>query len=84
MVNRKLGTVVHPLLNSSEVAFKGNFRPVKLAPKNPLISEEAMLCAQLFTNTTGVTLQQVISETLLYWWDNEGSYTVSAMEQKIN
>jgi hypothetical protein len=58
-----------------------NTKPVTLTATSPLISEEAMSCVQLFANATGLPLDCVITEALLFWWDTNAGETVSQLER---
>ncbi|HET9099030.1 MAG TPA: hypothetical protein VFN62_01450 [Acidobacteriaceae bacterium] len=54
---------------------------MKLANTNPLISDEAMMCVQSFADATGLPLDCVVTEALLYWWDTNAGDIVSQLER---
>lgn len=58
-----------------------NTKPMKLTTMNPLISEEAMACVQKFADATGLPLDCVVTEALLYWWDTNAGDVVSQLER---
>lgn len=76
-----LGSVSHPFENDLESNRTRNVKPVTLTVTSPLISEEAMSCVQLFANVTGLPLDCIITEALLYWWDTSAGSTVSQLER---
>jgi hypothetical protein len=84
MAGNTLGSIVHPEINNPEVAFQGNFKPVKLPTTGPELSEQARLCVQSFANATGVPADRVASEAILHWWDNHGGFVVQEMQRKAD
>ena len=45
-------------------------------PRLIVLSDEARHFAELFSNTTGVPIDQAVSEAVLCWWDTLGAMTV--------
>lgn len=78
---KNLGSPVPPFLNSSENSRTRNLRPIQLTTTNPLISDEAMTCVQSFADATGLPLDCVVTEALLYWWDTNAGDVVSQLER---
>ncbi len=76
-----LGSPSHPYLNDPENARTRNVKPVTLTTTSPLICDEAMICVQSFANATGLPLDCVVSEAILYWWDTNGGDFVSQLER---
>ena len=81
MPAKALGSPLHPYLNDPENAQTRNVKPVTLTTTSPLICDEAMTCVQLFANATGLPLDCVVSEAILYWWDTNGGDFVSQLER---
>lgn len=81
MATKNLGSPVPPCINESEYHRTRKLKPVKLANTNPLISDEAMTCVQSFADATGLPLDCVVTEALLYWWDTNAGGVVSQLER---
>jgi hypothetical protein len=81
MTVKTLGSPVQPFMNGPENTRTRNMKPVKLTTTNPLISDEAMACVQTFADATGLPLDCVVSEALLYWWDTNAGDVVSQLER---
>lgn len=56
-------------------------KPAQFTTTNPLISDEAMMCVQSFADATGLPLECVVTEALLYWWDTNAEGVVSQLER---
>ena len=80
MAAKNLGSPVPPFINPSENSRTRNLKPVQLTNSNPLISDEAMTCVQSFADATGLPLDCVVTEALLYWWDTNAGGIVSQLE----
>ena len=78
---KALGSDVPPFMNEPENHRTRNLRPVQLTTTNPLISDEAMMCVQSFADATGLPLDCVVTEALLYWWDTNAGDVVSQLER---
>lgn len=81
MTVKTLGSLVQPFINDPENTRTRNMKPVKLTTTNALISDEAMTCVQIFADTTGLPLDCIVSEALLYWWDTNAGDVVSQLER---
>ncbi|HTU51449.1 MAG TPA: hypothetical protein VMF56_12685 [Acidobacteriaceae bacterium] len=81
MAAKNLGSHVEPLMDQPEYPRLRNLKPVKLTQTNPLISDEAMACVQRFADATGLSLECVVTEALLYWWDTNAGDVVSQLER---
>jgi hypothetical protein len=81
MAIKNLGSPVPSFINPSESSRTKNLKPVQLTNTNPLISDEAMTCVQSFADATGLPLDCVVTEALLYWWDTNARDVVSQMER---
>ncbi len=75
------GSLAQPFMNDPESSRTRNLKPVELTTTNALISTEAMTCVQIFADMTGLPLECVVSEALLYWWDTNAGDIVSQMER---
>ncbi len=81
MAEKNLGSSVPPFMNPPENARTRNLKPVQPTNSNPLISDEAMICVQTFADATGLPLDCVVTEALLYWWDTNAGGIVSQLER---
>ena len=81
MATKNLGSPVRPLAYEVENTRTRNLKPVQLTDTSPLISEEAMTCVQSFADATGLPLDCVVTEALLYWWDTNAGGIVSQLER---
>jgi hypothetical protein len=81
MATKTLGSPVPPFINEAASGRARNLRPVQLTNTNPLISDEAMTCVQSFADATGLPLDCVVTEALLYWWDTNAGDVVSQLER---
>jgi hypothetical protein len=81
MATKTLGSHAQPLMDQPEYARLRNLKPVKFTNTNPLISDEAMACVQSFADATGLSLDCVVTEALLYWWDTNAGDIVSQLER---
>jgi hypothetical protein len=81
MATKNLGSPVQPFAYELENTRTRNLRPVQLTDTNPLISEEAMTCVQSFADATGLPLDCIVTEALLYWWDTNAGDVVSQLER---
>lgn len=81
MAAKTLGSHAKPLLNQPEYPRLRHVKPVQLTHTNPLISDEAMACVQSFADATGLSLDCVVTEALLYWWDTNAGDVVSQLER---
>ena len=81
MTVKNLGSLVQPSMNDPENARTRNMKPVQLTTTSPLISDEAMTCVQTFADATGLPLDCVVTEALLYWWDTNAGEVVSQLER---
>ena len=81
MAPKNLGSHAQPLMDPPEHPRLRNLKPVQLTHINPLISDEAMACVQRFADTTGLPLDCVVTEALLYWWDTNAGGIVSQLER---
>jgi len=81
MAIKNLGSPVPSFVNPSESSRTRNLKPVQLTNSSPLISEEAMICVQSFADATGLPLDCVVTEALLYWWDTNAGDVVSQLER---
>jgi hypothetical protein len=80
MASKNLGSSAPPFMNNPENSRTRNLKPIQLATTNPLISDEAMICVQSFADATGLPLDCVVTEALLYWWDTNAGDVVSQLE----
>lgn len=78
---KTLGSPVQPFTNGLESTRTRNMKTVQVTTTNPLISDEAMACVQIFADTTGLPLDCVVTEALLYWWDTNAGDIVSQLER---
>jgi hypothetical protein len=81
MAVKTLGSPVPPFMKEPENTRTRNVKPVTPTTTNPLISEEAMTCVQSFADATGLPLDCVVTEALLYWWDTNAGAVVSQLER---
>jgi alkylation response protein AidB-like acyl-CoA dehydrogenase len=81
MPSKALGSASHVFENDVENIRTRNVKPITPIANNPLISEEAMSCVQSFANATGLPLDCIVTEALLYWWDTSAGNTVSQLER---
>jgi hypothetical protein len=81
MAVKNLGSTAKPLLHENETTPARHVKPVQLTHTNPLISDEAMACVQRFADATGLPLDCVVTEALLYWWDSNAGGIVSQLER---
>jgi hypothetical protein len=81
MATKTLGSHAAPLMDPPEHTRLRHVKPVKLTQTNPLISDEAMACVQSFADATGLSLDCVVTEALLYWWDTNAGDVVSQLER---
>jgi len=81
MATKTLGSPVPPFIHETDSGRTRNLRPVQLTNTNPLISDEAMTCVQSFADATGLPLDCVVTEALLYWWDTNAGDVVSQLER---
>ena len=81
MATKTLGSPAQTLIDQPEFSRLRNVRPVKLTHTNPLISDEAMACVQSFADATGLSLDCIVTEALLYWWDTHAGDAVSHLER---
>lgn len=81
MASKNLGSPVPPSMKEPDSSRTRNLKPVQLTNNNPLISDEAMTCAQSFADATGLPLDCVVTEALLYWWDTNAGDIVSQLER---
>ncbi|MFZ0518048.1 MAG: hypothetical protein WBG23_17990 [Acidobacteriaceae bacterium] len=81
MVVKTLGSPVEPSIDQPGYTRLRNVKPVQLTQTNPLISDEAMACVQSFADATGLSLDCVVTEALLYWWDTNAGDIVSQLER---
>ena len=81
MAVKTLGSPVPPFMKEPENTCTRNVKPVTPTTTNPLISEEAMTCVQSFADATGLPLDCVVTEALLYWWDTNAGAVVSQLER---
>ena len=75
-------SIAYPEVNDSENIHAGNFKPVQLPTAQPKLSDAALLCLQSFANATGMSLDQVASEAVLYWWDTNAGIVVKHLERE--
>ena len=80
----RLVSLAYPEANDPGAAHVGNFKPVTLPSELPVPSEEARACVHSFANATGIPADRVMTDALLYWWDNYGGSVVSAIARMIN
>ena len=81
-MSKRLVSPKYPEINDPEVARPGNFKPVFLPTQLPLLSQEARACIHSFAVAMGVPADCIVSEAILYWWENEGAYRV--LERQSN
>lgn len=81
MAEKTLGSPVPPFINQPEPPGTRNIKPVTLTTTHALISDEAMTCVQSFADATGLPLDCVVTEALLYWWDTNAGGVVSQLER---
>jgi hypothetical protein len=81
MAAKNLGSPAQPLNNQPEQTRLRSLKPLTLTTTNPLISDEAMTCVQSFADLTGLPLDCVVTEALLYWWDTNAGDVVSQLER---
>jgi hypothetical protein len=81
MASKNLGSSVPPSMHEPDRGRTRNLKPIQLATTNPLISDEAMTCVQSFADATGLPLDCVVTEALLYWWDTNAGDIVSQLER---
>ncbi len=81
MAAKALGSSVPPSTNEPESVRTRNLKPVTLTTPHALISDEAMACVQSFADATGLPLDCVVTEALLYWWDTNAGGIVSQLER---
>jgi hypothetical protein len=81
MAAKNLGSPVPPFINESEKTRTRNTKSVTPITTHALISDEAMTCAQSFADLTGLPLDCVVTEALLYWWDTNAGAVVSQLER---
>ena len=81
MAAKKLGSPVPPLMNEPEKTRARKIKPVTPTTTHALISDEAMTCVQSFADATGLPLDCVVTEALLYWWDTNAGDVVSQLER---
>ncbi|MGB8481712.1 MAG: hypothetical protein WCE63_23155 [Acidobacteriaceae bacterium] len=81
MAAKTLGSPVPPFMKEPENHRTRNVKPVTLTTTNPLISDEAMACVQRFADATGLPLDCVVTEALLFWWDTNAGDVVSQLER---
>ncbi len=81
MAAKNLGSPVPPFTNESEKTRTRNTKSVTPITTHALISDEAMTCVQSFADLTGLPLDCVVTEALLYWWDTNAGAVVSQLER---
>ena len=81
MAVKTLGSSVQPSIDQPGYTRLRHVKPVQLTHTNPLISDEAMACVQSFADATGLSLDCVVTEALLYWWDTNAGDVVSQLER---
>ena len=75
-MSKRLVSPIYPEINDPELEYVGDFTPVVLPAQLPILSQEARACIQSFAFAMGVPADRVVSEAILYWWENEGGYRV--------
>jgi len=63
-------------VNNPKVAYIDDFKPDILPAQLPILSQEARAYIQYFAVSMGVPADRLVSEAILYWWDNDGAYRV--------
>jgi hypothetical protein len=81
MAAKTLGSPVPPFMKQPENTRTRDIKPATLTTTNALISDEAMACVQSFADATGLPLDCIVTEALLYWWDTNAGAVVSQLEQ---
>lgn len=81
MATKNLGSSAQPFMNPPDNSRTRNLRSIQLTTTSPLISDEAMMCVQSFADLTGLPLDCVVTEALLYWWDTNAGDVVSQLER---
>ncbi len=81
MATKNLGSPGPPSMKQPEQTRTRNIKPVTLTTTHALISDEAMTCVQSFADATGLPLDCVVTEALLYWWDTNAGGIVSQLER---
>ncbi len=81
MAAKNLGSSAKPFLHETENTPARHLNPVQLTHTHSLISDEAMACVQRFADTTGLPLDCVVTEALLYWWDTHAGDVISQLER---
>ncbi|HUV97809.1 MAG TPA: hypothetical protein VMV98_10095 [Acidobacteriaceae bacterium] len=82
MAAKNLGSPVPPFMHEPDNTRARNLKPIQLTTTNPLISDEAMTCVQSFADATGLPLDCIVTEALLYWWDTNAGDVVSQLERR--
>jgi hypothetical protein len=81
MAAKTLGSAVPPFMKEPDSTPTRNIKHVTLTTTNALISDEAMACVQSFADATGLPLDCIVTEALLYWWDTNAGSVVSQLER---
>ena len=81
MAAKNLGSPVPPFTKEPDATCTRNIKHVTPTTTNALISDEAMACVQSFADATGLPLDCVVTEALLYWWDTNAGDVVSQLER---